>query len=72
MAPPTVTTSRSEARTPIFQSCATMSSVDSNALLVAKASRLPAMRSSSSASTTPGVGSPPTHTHPSRSRMNWS
>ena len=72
IAPPTVTTSPSDARMPIFQSCATRSSPDSNALLVAKAKGLPAERTSSSASTTPGVGSSPTHTQPSRSRMNWS
>ena len=71
-APPTVTTSSSEAWKPSLHSLRTKSSPELRASLVTKATPLPAARSSATADTARGVALSPTQTQPSRSRRTWS
>ena len=71
-APPTVTTSASEAWTPMPHRLWTCSSPECQELLVANATRLPAARSAAIASGEPGTAVSPTRTQPSRSRITWS
>ena len=72
IAEPTVTISSSDACSPIDHSLRTYSSGARRLSLVTKASVLPWLRNSASASRALGVGVWSTQTHPSRSSSTWS